>query len=133
MGGYELFSNPDTSMGDTFAGLETIDTLSRNLAFSHTEEGSGLGLTAVAIINPGEADANLVFSLVSSAGEVKEEVPWPSIRPKGKLITTAGTIFTQSEIGIGDIILVDSDQEIAGFELYGDLSATMGALLATPY
>lgn len=129
--GFELFANPAGTAGDTFAGLEAAGVLSRKLAFCHTEEGSG-GLTGVALINPGEVAANLTFHLVAQDGTIKETANTGTLDPKQKLISIANNIFTQAEIAFGDIILVDSDQEIAGFELYGDFTGSLGALLATP-
>jgi hypothetical protein len=36
-------------------------------------------------------------------------------------------------IAMGDIIVIEADQDIAGFELYGSGITSMGALLATPF
>ncbi len=132
--GFELFANPAGSTADTFAGLESVGRLSRKLAFCHTEEAvTAGGVTGVAIINPGASSANLTLRLVDATGFIRTSVQRPALKPKEKLVTAVSAIFPGFEIGLGDIILVDSDQEIAGFELYGDFNHTLGAVLAAPY
>jgi hypothetical protein len=132
--GFELFSNPSGTAGDTFAGLESIGTLSKNLVFPHCEEANtNDGLTAVVVINPGDVAAELTFRLVSDQGVEKASRQWDPINPKQKLAIVAAGIFPENEIEFGDIILVESNQEIAGFELFGNLLGTMGALTASPY
>lgn len=132
--GFELFANPAGSAADTFAGLEGVGRLSRKLAFCHTEEAASAGgVTGIAIINPGASNANLTLRLVDATGFVRTSVQRPALKPKEKLVTAVSAIFPGFTVGLGDIILVDSDQEIAGFELYGDFNHTLGAVLAAPY
>jgi hypothetical protein len=132
--GFELFSNPSGTAGDTFAGLESIGILSKNLVFPHCEEANtDDGLTAVVVINPGDVSAELTFRLVSDQGVEKASRQWDPINPKQKLAIVSFGIFPENEIEYGDIILVESNQEIAGFELFGNLLGTMGALTASPY
>ena len=130
--GYELFANPDSSPGEQFAGLEAITSLGRNLVFPHTENAVSEGFTAVAVVNPGDETANITLSLISASGVRKEAVE-TNIQPKSKRTFLAALLFAESTIDLGDTILVESDRDIAGFELYGTQDKTIGAVLSTAY
>jgi hypothetical protein len=55
------------------------------------------------------------------------------INPNQKLVRQASVLFTGASIEPGDIILVEADQNIAGFQLFGAGISSLGALLAYPY
>ncbi|CAM2066507.1 BACON domain-containing protein [Sulfidibacter corallicola] len=128
--GYELFGT--WAPADQFAGFESISGLSNRLAIPHTEDGvSEGGWTGVAIINPGSSAAVATARLVAADGTVKEtqEV---TIEPKEKLVQLVSTLF-ETSIAAGDVVLVESPENVAGFVLYGSGTTTMGALVAWPY
>jgi hypothetical protein len=137
--GYELFANPDASTGEQFAGMEAITQLGQNLVFPHTEDAvvDGATFTAVAVVNPGDSVANITISLLSADGIRKEAVE-TNIQPRGKRTflaegTCAICLFAEGAVSLGDTILVESDRDIAGFELYGTQDKTIGAVLSTAY
>jgi hypothetical protein len=116
-----------------FAGIESLNTLSNRLLFPHTEDGlTEGGFTGISIINPSNSIANTTLYLVSSDGLVKFTVEEP-INPNQKLVRLASVLFAEASIEPGDIILVEADQNIAGFELFGAGTVSLGALLAYPY
>ncbi|CAM2008168.1 hypothetical protein [Acanthopleuribacter pedis] len=130
MTGYELFGT--LPPGDQFAGFETITNLSNRLAIPHTENGvSAGGWTGVALVNPADQTANIQLRLVAADGTIKA-TKTETLNPKVKLVQLASNLF-DSDIAAGDVILIESSENIAGFVLYGSGSQTMGALVAWPY
>lgn len=136
--GYELFGtipsdDPEGPLVDQFAGMESISELSNRLAFPHTEDAftSG-GFTGVALINPATTPADLTLRLVSQDGTLKETNQNLSIQPQQKLVELASNLF-ETVLAFGDIILVESTEKIAGFELYGAGTKMLGALTAWPF
>ncbi len=136
--GYELFGtipndDPDGPLVDQFAGMESISELSNRLALPHTEDAfANDGFTGVALINPAATTANLTLHLVSQNGTIKETNQSLSIQPNQKLVALASNLF-ETDLALGDTILVESSEKIAGFELYGAGTKTLGALTAWPY
>lgn len=130
--GYLLFGNPPSAGADQFAGFESVRQLSTRMLFPHTENTLVGGFTGISIINPGDTTANLTLRLVAADGTVKSVNDSLTLAPKTKLVGLVGNLF-ESSVALGDIVLVESSENLAGFQLYGAGSKTLGALAAWPY
>lgn len=124
--GYELFGTYD----DRFAGFESVRSLSTTLALPHLEEASRAGgWTGMAAVNPGGTTAQLTISHYNRLGVLQGQVT-RTLGQGEKLVALVATLLNEPIIEAGDWVLVQSDQAIAGFELFGFGQSTLAAILA---
>lgn len=128
--GFNVFGRVDGKKET--AALEMIDLklfnpnhtrIRNNIYFTHVARPSVGFWTGLALINTGNSQANYNLIAYDDNGGVLESKNNQSLNPYQKLLNTTDQLFP----GLDDVawIAVETDDELAGFELFGDASATL--------
>lgn len=112
--GLELFGTHD---GKRLAGLEATGQSSPSLAMTYLIP-DGTRWHGLALVNPGDADAQVSFSVFNQLGSLLHPTQSQPILAKEKKVMLVTDLFaTLSEVA--SWVKIESDQPLIGFELIG--------------
>jgi len=134
--GYVLFGS-FPSIADRFAGFQSAKVTHTELCFPHIEQTVVPGsYTGLAVVNTGTSNNNLQFRLVDKSGQTKAQ-EFVLLKPKQKYVNLATNIFSEYLQGASfqkdDKIVALGTTPLAGFEIFGTGTETMGSVLATGF
>jgi len=133
--GYMLFGS--YASDDFFSGFQSVKVPSKTLCFPDTEMSRELnhsegGWTGLALVNNNQIDNQIRLVLINESGEEKGSVEM-ILGPRKKFIGLVSSIFKDQTLEKGDKVMAFASQTIAGFELYGKNTETLGGILAFPW
>jgi hypothetical protein len=134
--GYVLFGSLP-SVADRFAGFQSAKTTHTELCFPHIEQTVVPGsYTGIAVVNTATTNNNLQFRLVDKNGQTKAQ-EFVLLKPKQKYVNLAINIFSEylqsASFQKDDKIIALGTTPLAGFEIFGTGTETMGSVLATGF
>lgn len=134
--GYVLYGSlPEVA--DRFSGFQSSKSTFKNLCFPHIEEATVPGsYTGLAVVNAEDATNNIQFRLIGPDGQTKAQ-EFVLLMPKQKYVNLAQNLFSEylqdSSFLKDDKIIVLGTKQLAGFEVFGNGTKTMGSVLAIGY
>ena len=134
--GYVLFGSLP-SVADRFAGFQSSKVTHTQLCFPHIEQTVVPGsYTGLAVVNTGTSNSNFQFRLVDKSGQTKAQ-EFVLLKPKQKYVNLATNIFSEYLQGASfqkdDKIIALGTTPLAGFEIFGTGTETLGSVLATGF
>ena len=128
LSGYELFGAMASSGGDTVAGIEAANRVSKKLLFPQVVTGlvdDSEFWTGIAVINPNDSPANLTYRLYDQNGRLVKTAN-KSVGPNKKDLGLVSDLF--GAVNLFGWIEVESSNNITGFAIfaYADGRSTAG-------
>ncbi|NOY21884.1 MAG: hypothetical protein GXO70_00015 [Acidobacteria bacterium] len=137
--GYELFGTLDAKGYRLLAGINAPSAGNKTLLYPHVDSSDAFW-TGIAAVNIGTEAGTVTATAYDNSGKTLKTITISNnLAPNQKIVNTVKAFFTDNESSgppeNTSMIILDSDQPIVGFELWGNLTPEqdyISGMLATP-
>ena len=121
--GYTLFGTLPEKGARLLSGINAAEKGYLKLLFPHVESNSDFW-TGIAFINVSDKNATVNLTAYDSSGNILDTKELANLSPGAKIVDTVKNLFGTDVSSQCAYIVAESDGEICGFELWGNLTAT---------
>ncbi len=121
--GYQLFGTLPEEGARLLSGINAITSPSKKILFPHIQSDNDFW-TGIAIINTSEYPSNITLYAYDNEGNLIDQMVFSDINPNAKEVFLVKNIFSQDTIENIGYIVAESDGNMCGFEISGNLTVT---------